>query len=214
MDYGKTLNLPKTDFPMRGGLLQKEPEILKKWQDEDIYNKRLKRNEGNEKFILHDGPPYANGEIHLGTALNKVLKDIILRYKDMKGYYTPYVPGWDTHGLPTENCAIDELGLNRHETGYVRFRQACEKIALKYLDIQRKSFRRLGVIGDWITRILPCSLNLKPNRWRFSEKWHREAAYTRVFVRYTGVLFVKQRWLKQKSNIWMIAPSQSMLNLK
>lgn len=149
MDYGKTLNLPNTEFPMRGGLQQKEPEILKKWQDEDIYNKRLERNEGHEKFILHDGPPYANGGIHLGTALNKVLKDIIVRYKDMKGYYSPYVPGWDTHGLPTENRAINELGLNRHETGYVKFRQACEKIALKYIDIQRTSFKRLGVIGDW-----------------------------------------------------------------
>ena len=149
MDYGKTLNLPKTDFPMRGGLLQKEPEILKKWQDDDIYNKRLKRNEGHEKFILHDGPPYANGGIHLGTALNKVLKDIIIRYNDMKGYYSPYVPGWDTHGLPTENRAINELGLNRHEVGYVKFREACKGIALKYLDIQRESFKRLGVIGDW-----------------------------------------------------------------
>lgn len=149
MDYGKTLNLPKTDFPMRGNLPQKEPDIMKSWYENDIYSKRLKRNEGHEKFILHDGPPYANGDIHLGTALNKVLKDIILRYYDMKGYYTPYVPGWDTHGLPTENRAISELGINRHETGPVKFRKACESIARKYLDIQRESFKRLGVIGDW-----------------------------------------------------------------
>ncbi len=126
MDYGKTLNLPKTDFPMRGNLPQREPEILKQWQEADIYKKRLARNEGHEKFVLHDGPPYANGGIHLGTALNKVLKDIVIRYYDMKGYYSPYVPGWDTHGLPTENRAIDELGLNRHEVGPVKFRQACE----------------------------------------------------------------------------------------
>jgi isoleucyl-tRNA synthetase len=149
MDYGKTLNLPKTKFPMRGNLPQREPEILKKWQEGDIYCKRLERNKGNDKFVLHDGPPYANGEIHLGTALNKVLKDIIIRYHDMKGYYTPYVPGWDTHGLPIENRAIDELGLNRHEVGPVKFRQACESIALKYLGIQRESFKRLGVVGDW-----------------------------------------------------------------
>ncbi|ANX02607.1 isoleucine--tRNA ligase [Thermoclostridium stercorarium subsp. leptospartum DSM 9219] len=149
VDYGQTLNLPKTDFPMRANLPQKEPEIMKSWYENDIYNKRLKRNEGHPKFVLHDGPPYANGDIHLGTALNKVLKDIIVRYYDMKGYYAPYVPGWDTHGLPTENRAIDELGLNRHEVGPVKFRKACEGIARKYIDIQRESFKRLGVVGDW-----------------------------------------------------------------
>jgi len=149
MDYGKTLNLPKTDFPMRGNLPQKEPEILKEWKEKDIYHKRLERNKGGKKFILHDGPPYANGDIHMGTALNKVLKDIVIRYYDMKGYYTPYVPGWDTHGLPIENRAINELGLNRHEVGPVKFRKACEEFALKYLDIQRESFKRLGVVGDW-----------------------------------------------------------------
>lgn len=149
MDYGKTLNLPKTDFPMRGNLPQKEPEILKEWKEKDIYHKRLERNKGRKKFILHDGPPYANGDIHMGTALNKVLKDIVIRYYDMKGHYAPYVPGWDTHGLPIENRAINELGLNRHEVGPVKFRKACEKFALKYLNIQRESFKRLGVVGDW-----------------------------------------------------------------
>lgn len=150
VDYGKTLNLPKTDFPMRGGLPQKEPGMLKEWEEKDLYRKRLERNRNSgKKFVLHDGPPYANGGIHLGTALNKVLKDIIIRYYDMKGYFTPYIPGWDTHGLPTETRAIKELGLNRHEVGPVVFREACEKIALKYLDIQRESFKRLGVAGDW-----------------------------------------------------------------
>jgi len=150
VDYGKTLNLPKTDFPMRGGLPEKEPKMLKSWQEKDIYKKRLARNKHKgKKFVLHDGPPYANGDIHLGTALNKVLKDIIIRYYDMKGYYTPYIPGWDTHGLPTELKAIKEKGLKRHEVGPVVFRQACEEIAMKYLDIQRESFKRLGVVGDW-----------------------------------------------------------------
>lgn len=150
VDYGKTLNLPKTDFPMRGGLPQKEPEMLREWEEKDLYKKRLDRNRNTgKKFVLHDGPPYANGGIHLGTALNKVLKDIIIRYYDMKGYYTPYIPGWDTHGLPTEQKAIKELGLNRHEVDPVVFRQACERIAMKYLDIQRESFKRLGVMGDW-----------------------------------------------------------------
>ena len=150
MDYGKTLNLPKTDFPMRGGLPEKEPEVLKKWESTNIYKKRLDRNRlKGRKFVLHDGPPYANGGIHMGTALNKVLKDIIMRYYDMKGYFTPYIPGWDTHGLPTELKAIKEKGLNRHEVGPVVFREACEEIALKYLDVQREAFKRLGVVGDW-----------------------------------------------------------------
>ncbi len=150
VDYGKTLNLPKTDFPMRGGLPEKEPQMLKAWREKDIYKRRLDRNRlKGKKFVLHDGPPYANGGIHLGTALNKVLKDIIMRYYDMKGYYTPYIPGWDTHGLPTEQKAIKEKGLNRHEVGPVVFRQACEEIARKYLDVQRESFKRLGVMGDW-----------------------------------------------------------------
>jgi isoleucyl-tRNA synthetase len=150
VDYGKTLNLPKTDFPMRGGLPEKEPQILEEWQKKDVYHKRLERNRNSgKKFVLHDGPPYANGGIHMGTALNKVLKDIIMRYYDMKGYYTPYIPGWDTHGLPTEQQAIKERGMNHHEVGPVVFRKACKEIAWKYLNIQRDAFKRLGVIGDW-----------------------------------------------------------------
>ena len=148
-DYGKSLNLPQTDFPMRANLPQREPDFLKKWEDMDIYNKQLKKAEGKPSFILHDGPPYANGGIHLGTTLNKVLKDIVVKYKSMSGYYTPYVPGWDTHGLPIEQRAIKELGLKRHEVGPVVFREACEGFAMKYLDIQRESFKRLGVRSDW-----------------------------------------------------------------
>ncbi|NMB34471.1 MAG: isoleucine--tRNA ligase [Clostridium sp.] len=148
-DYGKTLNLPQTKFPMRANLPQREPELLKKWTDMDIYNKQLEKNFEKPKFILHDGPPYANGGIHLGTALNKILKDIVVKYYSMNGYYTPYVPGWDTHGLPIERRAIEELGLKRHEVGPVVFREACKDFALKYLDIQRDSFKRLGVRGDW-----------------------------------------------------------------
>ena len=101
-DYNKTLNLPKTDFPMRAGLPKSEPVTLKRWQDNDTYNKLMELNEGKPLYVLHDGPPYANGDIHLGHALNKTLKDIIVRYKNMTGFKSPYVPGWDTHGLPTE----------------------------------------------------------------------------------------------------------------
>ncbi|MBQ9992600.1 MAG: class I tRNA ligase family protein, partial [Firmicutes bacterium] len=149
MEYGKTLNLPNTDFPMRGNLPQKEPETLKKWQEMDIYKLVGEKNAGKPKFILHDGPPYANGEIHLGHALNKVLKDIIIKYKTMTGYDSPYVPGWDTHGLPIEQKTIKDLGINRHSVSKVEFRNRCRDYALKYVDIQREGFKRLGVIGDW-----------------------------------------------------------------
>lgn len=149
IDYGKTLNLPKSDFPMRANLPQREPGFLEKWEQQDVYNKQLKKNEGKPKFILHDGPPYANGGIHLGTALNKILKDMIVKYHSMNGCYTPYTPGWDTHGLPTEHRAIKDLGLNRNEVGPVVFRNGCRDIALKYLDVQREAFKRLGVRGDW-----------------------------------------------------------------
>ena len=110
-DYSKTLNLPKTDFPMRGNLPENEPKIKEKVFDKGLYEKMLKKNEGKTPFVLHDGPPYANGEIHLGHALNKILKDTIVRYKNLQGYYTPFIPGYDTHGMPTEKKAIEKLGL-------------------------------------------------------------------------------------------------------
>lgn len=149
MEYDKTLNLPKTDFPMRGGLPKKEPEILEYWEENDIYNKIQVKNNSREKFILHDGPPYANGDIHLGTSLNKILKDIVVKYKSMKGFDAPYVPGWDTHGLPIAQKISNEWKINRHEVGIPVFREKCKEYALKYVDIQRKSFKRLGVRGDF-----------------------------------------------------------------
>jgi len=149
MDYGKTLNLPKTDFPMRANLPQREPEILKFWEEIDIYKKVQQKNSGRPKFILHDGPPYANGHIHLGTTLNKVLKDIVVKFHSMAGYDAPYVPGWDTHGLPIEQQAIKNLGINRHNIDVVEFRNKCKEYALKFVDIQREEFKRLGVRGDW-----------------------------------------------------------------
>lgn len=149
MDYSKTLNLPKTQFPMRANLPKKEPEIIEFWEKEDIYRKNLEKFKGRSKFILHDGPPYANGDIHLGHTLNKILKDIIVKFKSMDGYYAPYVPGWDTHGLPIETQAIKALGINRHDKSPVEFRRLCKEYALKYMDIQRRQFKRLGVRGDW-----------------------------------------------------------------
>ncbi|HIU63453.1 MAG TPA: isoleucine--tRNA ligase [Candidatus Avacidaminococcus intestinavium] len=149
MDYGKTLNLPETDFPMRAGLPEREPEFLKYWEDNKIYEKKQALHEGRDKFVLHDGPPYANGNIHMGTALNKILKDIIIKYKYLRGYDTPYVPGWDTHGMPIEHAAIKNLGLNRHELDTLVLREECKNYALQWIDQQRTDFKRLGVLGDW-----------------------------------------------------------------
>ncbi|NTW05395.1 MAG: isoleucine--tRNA ligase [Peptococcaceae bacterium] len=149
MDYSQSLNLPKTDFPMRANLAEREPEILKFWQEIDVYKLVSQKNQGRPKFILHDGPPYANGHIHLGHALNKVLKDIVVKYHTMAGYDSPYVPGWDTHGLPIEQQAIKSLGINRHAISSVEFRGKCKEYALKFVDIQREEFKRLGVRGDW-----------------------------------------------------------------
>lgn len=149
MDYGKTLNLPKTDFPMRGNLPTKEPDMQKWWDDVDIYQKVQERTAGRPKFILHDGPPYANGDIHIGHALNKVLKDMIVRFKSMNGFDAPYVPGWDTHGLPIEHAIIKNEKIDRHKVGVAEFRERCTEYAYSYVERQRGQFKRLGVRGDW-----------------------------------------------------------------
>jgi isoleucyl-tRNA synthetase len=148
LDYSKTLNLPQTEFPMRGNLPEREPELLEYWQEQHIYEKRTKQDK-KPKFILHDGPPYANGDIHIGHALNKILKDMILKYKSLRGFNTPYVPGWDTHGLPIEHAAIKILGLNRHELQPLDLRRECKEYALKFVDTQRQDFKRLGVGANW-----------------------------------------------------------------
>lgn len=149
MDYGKTLHLPATEFPMRGNLPKREPEILKFWQDNDVYGKRLAKREGAKPFILHDGPPYANGKLHIGHALNKTLKDIIMKYKTMQGHYTRYIPGWDTHGLPIEHAVIKNTGLNRHEMSPLDLRAKCKEYALECVEMQKKDFIRFGVLGEW-----------------------------------------------------------------
>jgi isoleucyl-tRNA synthetase len=149
MDYKSTLNLPKTDFPMQAGLPKREPETLGKWQEDDIYHRIMKKNEGRPLYVLHDGPPYANGNIHLGTALNKILKDIIVRYRNMAGYQSPYVPGWDTHGLPIERKAIESVGLDSRNDDPVYFRDQCKEFALTHIKSMTEQFQRLGVIGDW-----------------------------------------------------------------
>ena len=149
-DYNSTLNLPKTEFPMRAGLPNSEPVTLKNWEDNNVYEKLMEKNEGKPLFVLHDGPPYANGNIHLGTALNKVLKDIIVRYKNMAGFKAPFVPGWDTHGLPTELKARAKAGVGNSTTiDDVELREICRDFANGYIDDQRNQFKRLGGLGEW-----------------------------------------------------------------
>ena len=149
MNYKDTLNLPKTDFSMKANLPQKEPLILEKWQKEGIYEFMRKKYTGRPKFILHDGPPYANGNIHMGHVLNKVLKDIVIKYKTMRGYDAPFVPGWDCHGLPIEYQLLKEMGKSKHDLDKIDFRKQARQFAQRYVDIQRDEFKRLGVFGDW-----------------------------------------------------------------
>ena len=148
-DYKDTLNLPRTDFPMKANLTKREPEILKRWEEMGVYKRMLEKNSGGPVFVLHDGPPYANGHIHMGTALNKVLKDIIIKSKNMMGYYTPYVPGWDCHGLPIEYQVEKEMGKKKDQLDVVEVRRRCRAFAEKFINIQREEFKRLGVFGEW-----------------------------------------------------------------
>lgn len=148
-DYKSTLNLPKTAFPMKANLAQREPQTLKRWQDENLYQQVRAAREGCEKFILHDGPPYANGSIHLGHAVNKTLKDIIVKSKILSGYDAPYVPGWDCHGLPIEHQVEKKIGKAGVKVDYKTFRQKCREYAMKQVEGQKKDFVRLGVLGDW-----------------------------------------------------------------
>jgi isoleucyl-tRNA synthetase len=149
MDYKNTLNLPQTDFPMKANLAQREPEMLKKWEDINIYQKIRQMAKGKKPYILHDGPPYANGNIHLGTALNKIIKDIVIKSKNMTGFDGVYVPGWDCHGLPIEHQVDKELGAKKATMSQVEKRRACRVYAEKYVGIQREQFKRLGVFGEW-----------------------------------------------------------------
>ena len=148
-DVKNTLNLPRTSFAMKAALAEKEPETIRKWQETDLYGKILEKRAGRTPFVLHDGPPYANGHIHLGTALNKILKDFIVKTRSMQGYLAPYVPGWDCHGLPIEIHVDKLLGGKKKDMSLLEIREECRKYALKFIDIQRAEFIRLGVLGQW-----------------------------------------------------------------
>lgn len=149
MAYKDTLNLPKTDFPMRGNLPKREPQMLKQWQQQGLDAQVNELNRGQQAFVLHDGPPYANGHIHMGHALNKILKDLVLKTRRMEGYYTPYVPGWDCHGLPIELMVDKKLGKKKRDMTKAQIRQECRRYAEKWVDVQAQEFQRLGIFGNW-----------------------------------------------------------------
>ncbi len=149
MDYKNTIITPKTDFPMKAGLPAREPQMLSRWYEQGLYEQMLEKNAGQPKFVLHDGPPFSNGDIHMGHALNKTLKDFIVRSKAMQGYYTPYIPGWDNHGMPIESAIIKKNKINRKTMPVPEFRTACAEFAENYIQRQMAGFKRLGVVGDW-----------------------------------------------------------------
>ena len=175
MDYNQTLNLPKTDFPMRAGLPKREPEFLARWEANDQYKKLMDHNDGKPLFVLHDGPPYANGDIHIGHALNKTLKDFIVRYKNMTGFKSPYVPGWDTHGLPTELAASVPKLIFR-TLNFARFAVILHLVLLIFKE-NLLSVLVLSVNG--IILILPLKRNLKRNKSRCLQQWQTRAIFTR-----------------------------------
>ena len=149
-DYKHTMNLPQTDFPMRAGLPVNEPKRLEKWAEMDLYHKILEQNRGRERWVLHDGPPYANGPINIGHAFNKILKDIIVKYKSQRGYFSPYVPGWDCHGQPIEHMVETKLGPAKMAAiDQPTLRRLCREWARENIDLQREGFKRLGVLGEW-----------------------------------------------------------------
>ena len=154
MDYKSTLNLPRTDFPMKAQLNQREKEFLALWEGMSLYDKIKKGVKTAPKFILHDGPPYANGHIHMGHALNKILKDIIVKSKTMSGFRSIFIPGWDCHGLPIEHQVDKELGTQKEAMGITEIRKRCREYAEKFVAIQREEFKRLGVLGEWDTPYL------------------------------------------------------------
>jgi isoleucyl-tRNA synthetase len=194
MEYKETLNLPKTGFPMKANLAQKEPEWLMHWESLQLYKKIREASEGRKKFILHDGPPYANGNIHIGHALNKILKDIIIKSKQMSGFNAPYVPGWDCHGLPIEHQVDKELGPKRKDLSQTEIRQRCRAYAEKFIDIQREEFKRLGVLGEWDNPYLTMNF-----------------AYEAVIIREFGSFALQGSVYKSKKPIYWCASCRTAL---
>ena len=189
MDYKETLNLPKTDFPMKANLVKKEPEMIERWEKQKLYDRIREASKGRKKYTLHDGPPYANGHIHMGTAFNKILKDLIVKSKQMAGFDAPYVPGWDCHGLPIEHKVDTELGSRKAGMSQAEVRKYCRQYAEKWIDIQRSEFKRLGVFGEWDNPYLTMAF-----------------PYEATIVREFGQFYLKGSVIKSKKPIyWCIS---------
>lgn len=194
MDYKATLNLPNTSFPMKANLVKKEPEMIEKWDQDNLYQAIRASSKGRKRYMLHDGPPYANGNIHMGTAFNKILKDIIIKSKQMAGFDAPYVPGWDCHGLPIEHKVDLELGTKKKELSQVEIRQYCRRYAEKFIDIQRNEFKRLGVLGEWDNPYLTMNY-----------------AYEAVIVREFGKFALNGGLLKSKKPVYWCTSCRTAL---
>src|SRR5665213_4147386 len=171
MNYKDTLNLPRTDFAMKADLVQREPQRLQQWESQKLYEQIQAHRAGAPRFVLHDGPPFANGDVHIGTALNKILKDIVVKYKTLRGFCAPYVPGWDCHGLPIEFKVSQEMRKAAASDPSVSFdpaavRKACESYARRFIDLQRAQFKRLGVLGDWENPYLTLDKKYEANELR------------------------------------------------
>jgi isoleucyl-tRNA synthetase len=195
-DYNQTLNLPKTQFPMRAGLPQREPVMLEQWEKDRLFYKMIENNEGKPLYVFHDGPPYANADIHLGTALNKVLNDVIVRYKNMSGYKCNYIPGWDCHGLPIELRAIKEIGFEEAQDP-VKLRRHCRQFALRHVENQKRQFKRLGTLADYDNPYL----TLKPEYEALQiEIFGDMADKGYILSRCTGAPTATPPWRKPKLN--------------
>jgi len=210
MDYKDTINLPKTDFPMKASLAVKEPEMLKNWEATGLYEKIIALNDSSRKFILHDGPPYANGHIHIGTALNKILKDIVIKSKTMDGYHTRYVPGWDCHGLPIELQVEKELGKKKGSIPKVEVRKLCREYAARFVSIQREEFKRLGVLGEWADPYLTMSADYSATIVREFGKFVQAGWSINAKNPFSGARPARRRWLRLKLNTRNTAHRRSM----
>ena len=199
-DFNETLNLPKTDFPMRAGLPAREPEMLARWEQEDVYNELLKKNEGKPRFSLHDGPPFSNGDLHMGHALNKALKDFIVRSYAMRGFYTPYIPGWDNHGMPIESAIIKEQKLNRKAMSVADFRTACHDYAEKYIALQMQGFRRMGVLADWAHPYKTMNPGFEAEEVRVFGEMFKKGYIYKGLSPCTGAPRTRPRWPRPRSS--------------
>src|SRR5262245_14800663 len=173
-DYKNSILLPKTDFPQQANLTKMEPRIRERWEKEKLYEQIVAARKGGPKWILHDGPPYANGDVHVGTGQNKILKDIVVKFRTMQGRYSPYVPGWDCHGLPIEHKVVKELGEKAKTTDKAEIRRLCQDYAMKYVDIQRRQFKSLGVLGDWERPYLTLSPDYEVGIVEVFEELHKK----------------------------------------